>query len=332
MPRGPQDWLLGLCDPRGSQPGLGKCALRGKQLTHLRAMADRHGVLPALVRNLRQSCPEASQELEQGGTPARLAQLAAMGLFLRARALEVFGQLNDRGIPALLIKGPLIAQRAYRPTSLRTYIDIDLLVPRNAWVDVREVMMAAGYEPIPSAMKYDSGYGEEQWLHPGHPGCSFEVHWNLVNSPTIRRGLSVTYENLDPQPAVDPFGEGLSPAALLLIAAVHGAASHAFDKLQHLCDVAQIARSAAGAVDHRQLADMTRATGAELAVHAALRLTGRLLGDEACLELLSRLDLNKHASASRILDRQSVIAGQNTDLGSRLRRRMFRQALKRHSP
>ena len=328
MPRKVDHWLLGLCDPRGPQPGLESCTLRGRKLTHLRALADRHGVLPVFVKNLHKNSPDAAHELQQGSTPARLAQLAAMGLFLRTLALELFQQFRNRGIPAVLIKGPLIAQRAYRPASLRTYIDIDLLIPRSAWAAVRDVMTATGHQPAPSTMKYDSGYGEEQWLHPEHPGCSFEVHWNLVNSPTIRRGLSVTYEDLNPQPATDPLGESLSPAALLLIAAVHGAASHSFDKLQQLCDVAQIARSAAGPVDQSQLADMTRATGAQLALHAALSLAGRLLEDESCLELLSRLNLNK-SPASRLLNRQSVLSGEKADLASRMRRRMFRQALKR---
>ena len=99
-----------------------------------------------------------------------------------------------------------------------------------------------------------------------------------MNSPTVRQGLSVTYEDLKPREAGDPMGDSLSPAVVLLIAAVHAAASHSFDKLQQLCDIAQLARGAAGEIDVPQLSAMTRATCAGLALRAALGLSGRTLG------------------------------------------------------
>jgi hypothetical protein len=181
-------------------------------------------------------------------------------------------------------------------------------------------------------MKYDVGYGEEEWMHAEHPGCSFELHWNLVNSPTIRQGLSVIYEDLKPQSTGDTMGGELSPAALMLVAAVHAAGSHSFDKLQQLCDVAQLARGAAGEIDVNQLSEMTRATGASLALRAALQLAGQALGDQASWGLLSRLHLKRHTFASRFLSPTTVLRGQERHLYSRLRRRLFRQALKRRNP
>jgi hypothetical protein len=327
-----EEWLVGLCDPKGPREGMGRCELRGRELKRLQGMAERHGVLPAVVRNLRAASLEAYQELERNGVQGRLAENAAMGMFLRVMAMEFFREAGIRGIPAVLIKGALVARRAYRPESLRTFIDVDLLVPKRVWEEVRDLMRGMGFESKGNRMKYDSGYGEEEWMHKEHKGCSFEVHWNLVNSPVVRHGLSVTYEDLEVGSDANPLGKSLSSAALMLIASVHGAASHGFDKLQHLCDVAQLARGIAGEIEAPALAEITRATGAGLAVHAALRLAGKLLEEERCLELMSRLGLERHALASQILNRETVIGGPAKRLGSGLRRRAFRQALKlRHA-
>jgi hypothetical protein len=318
-------WLANLCDPKGPRTGGAACDLREKELVKLRHLADRHGVLPAVAANLQRVSPESCAHLD---APVRLTPLTAMALFLRVRVMELYEALCAKKIPAVVIKGPVMAARAYRPASLRTYIDIDLLVPRAAWEDVRGVMQATGFEPAPSEMKHDAEYGEEGWMHGAHPGCSFEVHWNLVNSPIIRKAVSVTYEDLNPKLDGKPLGNALSPAALLLIAAVHAAASHEFDKLQHACDIAQIARGAAGKMDAAELAEMTRATHAELAVATGLKLAGEVLQEPACAELLAQLKLNCPSAAMLILSAETVICGQSRDPGLRLRRRVFREALK----
>jgi hypothetical protein len=280
---------------------------------------------------LRVSIPEqaAAWRAFDQAADTRLAHLAVMALFLRHQALGLLSALRARQLPAILIKGPLFAQRLYHPAALRTYIDVDLLVPRSAWDAIQAGMTALNFRPHDVSMKYAAGYGEQAWTHPDHPGCSFEVHWNLVNSPTLRRGMSVSYEDLRVRDDPDPLGASLAPAALLLLATVHAAASHSFDKLQHLCDIAQIARGAAGPVDASALDEMTTACGARLAVATGLHLAGEALGEPSCGELCRQLEGRPRRSLiGRLITVRTVVRAQRPSLLGSARRRLFRQLLK----
>ena len=104
-------------------------------------------------------------------------------------------------------------------------------------------------------MKYAGRLSERSWEHPAMPGAMVEVHDNLVNSPTVRRGVSVRLEDLPLERGPDGRLRA-TPAGLLIIAAVHGAASHGFEKVQHLCDIAQVVRGRAGPVDETVVAGM----------------------------------------------------------------------------
>ena len=166
-------WLLWLCDPRGPPSELPPCDLQEADLARLFRHADRHGVLPALVGNLRRHSPHAGQIIEGNGAVTCDAELGGVSMFLRVAADGTPRCVRAKGVPAVLIKGPLAAKRLYCPVSLRTYIDIDVLVSRSAWEDARAVMPALGYRPKNISMKYDAGYGEEEWMHAVHAGCSF---------------------------------------------------------------------------------------------------------------------------------------------------------------
>jgi hypothetical protein len=119
-----------------------------------------------------------------------------------------------------------------------------------------------------------------------------------------------------------------SPAALLMIAAVHGAASHWFDRLCLLWDVCQVARGAAGAVDEDWLAEAVARTGCGRALAMGLYLCEKVLGEPACLQLRRRLGLPKPGVVSRLLLSRSVVLGRPTPFG-RARRLAFRQLLKK---
>ena len=179
-------------------------------------------------------------------------------------------------------------------------------------------------------MKYAQGYSERTWQHPAMPGAMVEVHDNLVNSPTVRRGVSVRLEDLPTERASGGLLRA-TPAGLLIIAAVHGAASHSFDKVQHLCDLAQIVRGRAGTVDEVALRECLEQTGAGFSVALALDLTSRTLNEKAAAELLARLKPRWPRRLARLLITPALVAqsqGPHRRAGS-WRRQALRQLLKR---
>ncbi len=340
---GTSRWLIALADPEGAEHPLPVKPLPVGAAKELLDLADRHGVLPAIFENLtavmREHGPDMAFASANGAradldgvlsrAKAALLARASLTMALRVQLREIIAALAVKHLPAVVLKGADFADRLYPRPHLRPFTDIDVLVPREAFADAARLMADLGYSPGKMSMKHADGYGERSWRRPDKPGGAVEVHWNLVNSPAVRRGVSVGYEDLALLP---PDGDQRLPrptaASMLLIAAVHGATSHAFDRLGLLCDIRQAARGRAGAIDCAWLAEAHASTGASLALSVALDLAGRLLADESCAALRRRLSLPAPNPICRMLLTRGVVLRSHAKADS-FRRQLFRSMLKR---
>jgi len=328
IPRRVQRWLVALSDPACELP-LPRQKCRDGDRRLLVDLAARHGVLPAVAEALRRTGVE--HDAAMAAARERRVALAALTLALRAQLREVLAALAAAGTTVLVLKGAEAADRLYPAAHLRPFTDIDLLVRPDDAGAASAALADLGYRRAEASMKYDAGYAETAWQRPGRPaGGTVELHWNLVNSPTLRAAVSVALDDL----ATAASGEAslpalrAAPASLLLIAAVHGAAHHGFDRLQLLWDVAQCARGAAGPIDAAWLAQAAGRTGAGLALRAALDLAGRVLGVAACGELAGRLGLPAAPRSLRMLLTRGVVLRAHAWRDS-FRRQAFRRMLKR---
>lgn len=346
-------WLPILADPTGVRMPLPARPMTPRQLERLVERADLHGVLPAVVDHLsalaREQGPErivtgaGQTSLDELLAPARqrLLDRATCCLLLRAQLREIIAAFISTGIPAIVLKGADVADRLYPSPHLRPFTDIDLLVPPGARHAAGENLTRLGYQPLAARMKHAEGYAECSFHRSGTPGGVVEIHWNLVNSPTLRRAVSVEYADLQwlpdenedrhrqetsaPVPILWPHP---SPAGLLLIAAVHGATGHQFDRLQLLCDVCLAVRGAAGEIDESYLAQTIDTTGAGRAMAMALHLAGTLLNEPKCHALAGRLHCPRPGLFSRMLLSPGVVLRGHARCDS-FRRQLFRSMLKR---
>ena len=336
-----EEWLLALSDPEGPKSPLPRRRLNGPDILSLCLLANMHGVLPAVLREVEcLLCDKPANLLANenfvsevlavvGQAKNRLAQRSAMAMFLGAEAQRLVGELAAASADAVVLKGADFAARLYAQSALRTFGDIDLLVRVSDWGAMNATMARLGYESRVQPMKHAGGYSESSWEHPAMPGAMVEVHNNLVNSPTVRRGVSVRLEDLPVEHGPDGLLR-VTPAGLLIIAAVHGAASHGFEKMQHLCDIAQVVRGRAGPVDEKSLGECVAKTGAGLSLATALDLTARSLNEPACAQLLGRLELRWPRRIVRLLMTPAVVVRLQgaRRRGVTWRRRMLRQMLK----
>ncbi len=99
-----------------------------------------------------------------------------------------------------------------------------------------------------------------------------EVHSNLVHGASLRRTMSLTYEDLRE--------DAESPAGLFCVAAVHGGGHH-FERLRQVVDILQAARALTKAEDERRLGVLLEKSGARLSAITGLRLAHRLFGGAA---------------------------------------------------
>jgi len=335
----PEQWLLALADPAGPHGPLPDEPMRSGQLDAFRTAADRHGVLPAVVANLRKLLREhrpgrfvaddGSACLEEmlGAARERLVARTGLSLLLRRRLRDIMALLVERGVPAIVLKGPEFCDRLYPDPVLRPFTDIDLLAPPDGVPQVEAALQTLGYRPEPPpTRKHAGGYGERTWRLPGEPTGAVEVHWDLVNSPPLRRRISVGFADLQLEGADG--APRATPASLLAIAAVHGAAGHRFDRLQVLCDVCQAARGAAGEVDEAWLGEFGRRTGSSEVMATALHLAGQALGEARCDGLRGRVFGRMPGAAPRLLLSPGVVLRSRHPL-ARLRRQLYRELLKR---
>jgi len=293
-------WLLHLSDPAGTQ--VPELALPADCAPLLR-LADAHGVLPTVMARL----PAATRAAAMETWRSRLEGGAVQTLVLRQVGQRLTGAFAAAGLPALVVKGPSFADRLYQAPCWRPFTDLDLLLHRHDLPAAAAVMRQAGFQPEAIALKHEAAaYGEEKWVAElSGIGVLVELHWDMIGSPTLRQGRRVDLALLQAEDGAT------SPAALLLVAAVHAAYGHAFDRLQPLVDLLQAARGAAGEIDRGWLARRIAEGGLGPGVALALELAARAFAAPACATLRRELGLRRPPlSIRRLMSPGVVIAAE----------------------
>jgi len=162
-----------LIDVTAGRPVAYERPLTSKQL----GLARRHGLLGLLAH-----APD--QHLRD---PAVLVYLlaAARQREMRSHLRKVLTDLSEAGVRVAVVKGPYLAL-SYRNPSLRTYNDLDVLVPREDLERALEVLAAnpaVSFIPPkrPRADKRDIPFH-------GHSGSHFtlDLHWDLFSYSQLR--------------------------------------------------------------------------------------------------------------------------------------------------
>jgi hypothetical protein len=193
------------------------------------------------------------------------------------------------------------------------------------------VLRQLGYRPEDeSGGKYAGEYGESAWRLAAPPQIVVELHWNLVNSPSQRRVVSVAYDDLQLEP-LDRNGltcQQPTVASILLLSAIHAGIGHRFDRLQLLCDIGQVCRGVAGPIDVDWLRETIARTGGQRVLAIALHLAGNILQEPLCDTICDRLQRGRLGPSWRLLLGKSLVL-RSTSPFNKLRRQVLREILKR---
>jgi hypothetical protein len=198
-------------------------------------------------------------------------------LRLTAELFRVLERFSSEGIGALVVKGPVLAMRAYGDPAMRSYGDLDLLVRQRDIRRATELLSAADYAPAVPLSAIDAGKIPGQYLF-SMPDSHLIVE--LHNDRTLRYFPR-------PLPLEDFFARqvrvcldsheapALSVEDELVLICVHGA-KHFWERLMWIADVAALV-SRQSAIDWQRVADLAKAVGAERMLHTGLRLASGLL-------------------------------------------------------
>ena len=282
---------------RGGSVGLAE-ALAGEP-DALLAAAHAHG----LVGLLHARCSEVQRRGEGlagvSGEVLGTLRAAAMGQSARQRRDRtelgsVLGVLGAAGVPALVVKGPVLARLAYAQPWHRGYADLDVVVAPAHFEDALAALAEAdirlwdrNWSKLNAELK-----AELTLLTP--LGSTVDLHWHLFGSRALRDGTDVSMNELfESARQVDVDGltvRTLDPAATLAHVAAHASWS-GLHRLVWLSDLAGLVErdAARGELDWSELVERCRRWGLSRPVGAALARAGAVAGAAVPREVLERL-------------------------------------------
>ena len=251
--------------------------LRSVDWARLLTLAEEHGVAGHLTASLR--------GLEEGLIPPEIRQALVdrqraqifFTLRLTAELFRILEQFTSEGIGALVVKGPVLAVRAYGDPAMRAYGDLDLLVRQRDIRRATELMSAAGYAPAVPLSAIDAGKIPGQYLFfRADSKLIVELHNDLTLRYFPRR---LPLEDFFARQIRVPLDAHEAPALSvedeLVLISIHGA-KHFWERLMWIADVAALVSRQTG-IDWRRVADSAQAVGAERMLYTGLRLASDLL-------------------------------------------------------
>ena len=217
-------------------------------------------------------------------------------LQMTAELFRLVDRFRDAGLDIVLVKGPVLAVRAYGDTGARQYGDLDFLVRQKDMLRATELMIAAGYEPeIPAeAVSPDKIPGQYVFVRIASP-LLVELH----TERTMRyfpRGLPIE-EFFARRQSVSVDGHQITALAVedeLILICIHGA-KHLWERLSLVADVAAFVARQTSLDWERSLAT-ARSVGAERMMNTGLVLPSNLLGATLPQNVQARLQSDRSAS------------------------------------
>jgi hypothetical protein len=249
--------------------------------------AHAHQVHP-LVAAVLCGDERAPDDLRRAARTTRL-QTIGHNMALHGELLRIARALEERGIPAVPLKGTHLAQRLFGSLDARQVGDIDILVPEDRLEEARKILGDLGYR-----RRAEVSHGIEEHSFHGVPyerttasrTLVVELHWGLTNPQSV----SIDYEHLWRRiRQANPSGAGLSALPLeetLVFLAVH-LPKHDVGVLRLLVDVDRLIRREGERLDWSYTAALARRWGAQGLLYFALRRARALLDTPVSEEMLS---------------------------------------------
>ncbi len=195
---------------------------RIRPLTYLHLCAQPVGTVP---ENVLAELAEHASELSERNR--RLSRALA----------EVSTLFEDASLRGLVFKGPTLTQDAYGDLDLRECGDLDLLVCKQDFPKVAEILIAQGFK---SWWERDDTNRQVFACEFERSDATLDVHWDL--SPewlNYRVDFDRLWERGTALSAGDHMLRKLRPEDAIFVLCIHGT-KHWWERLRWICDVAEV--------------------------------------------------------------------------------------------
>lgn len=240
-------------------------------------LAERHGLLPLVHHHLasRGAAVPASVSDE---LRSRARAVTGHNLMLTGELLRIVDRLQSQGIPVIPYKGPLLGLIAYGSLALRSFADLDLLIPRADVLEAKRLLLDDGYQPI-----YRLGPAEEaaylrsecEYMLERGP-LRVELHWQILPRYfSVPLDMDGFWTRTTVASLAGATVRTLAPEDLLLALSAH-ATKHCWDRLELVASFAAVARRHPG-IDWTALREAAARAGARRLLDVSLWLARELI-------------------------------------------------------
>lgn len=247
-------------------------------------LALRHGVTAYVRAGLSECVPRADARTLSALKQDELADVASV-LLLDVALSRTLGAMRDRGIAAIVLKGPVLSRYLYPHRSLRPYRDVDLVVRARQIDAAAEALVGMEFVEIPYEAEVArvafASSGAEEPFHRMFVSGSERALVELHADP-LQLGLRPTDEDerwrrASEAPEIGPGALILGDEDQLIQLCVH-AHKHGFSRLMWLKDLDLFIRARGAALDWDRIEAVARREGVKASVWYALSLASDLLG------------------------------------------------------
>ena len=204
-------------------------------------------VFAALSRLRDGAVPEevlsaAARRLERRRAEARSAQ---------QQLLDILRLLEARGIPALPFKGPALAELLYGDAAMRSYRDLDFLVPLEHAGATLTALVASRYQrPHTLSAAQDAAFlayaGEDILFPERQEALPIEPHWAFApHTLAVDLDYAAIWRRTGIASLLGTPVRALAPEDLLIALCIHGGKEE-WIRLQWICDIAELMRAYPG--------------------------------------------------------------------------------------
>jgi hypothetical protein len=287
----PEAQLLLACARRAAdREAVRRCVLAVSAWDAVLTLAEAHGVAPLVASQLSANASDLVPVDTLAAFNTARHRCAMRNFAMLNELVRVTSALRGAAVEAISYKGPLVARDLYGDFSLRESADLDLIIRRNDFARVRDVLANAGYR---SAQVLDRRVEEARLSNEGqcqflYGDFSLDIHCRAFQ-PYLWPALNT--KTCFPRARETKIGSGtalvLGDDDLIFTLVLHGT-KHGWSRLIWLCDVAELLRrqpdNCAKLLEYADYAHALRAA------RLALLLCNRLLG----VPLSAEIECNIH--------------------------------------
>ena len=292
------------------------------------ASAAENSVTPLLARQLFAVAEDALPVTVFARLKDAFRPQAVRSLVLAAELIKVIDLFRSAGIQAIPYKGPVIAVQAYGDIALRSFEDLDIVLPQRDVAKANELLMDLGYR-----LRYPwlLSAGAQESLVPGEyhyrdtaRGLLVELHTEItLRHFPLRPDLADLASRLVPVSLSGHTIRTLAPEDMLLFLCVHGAKDF-WERISWVADIAEFLQ--AQPLDWDVLFERAASLRLRRMLHLGLALAAGLLDAPLPEEIAARVRRDAVAASlasqlvGRLLMRETAPMGAAEIL--RFRRRM----------